>query len=349
MDVISILKELCDQKRWSQPEYTFIILSGPQHAANFSCTATLRQWAAYGVGWNKKLAKVDAAAKLLELVRNDDDCSNGQRLVEGCDSDTTCVDAAASADSTGKINAKGKLQEVLQARNLPVPEYRTEKIGGEDHLPLFQSTVTFTDLYGKKKTCKGSPEFKKSEAEQSAARQALREIGISAEEPVAASTFEPQFCTGPHTMQALRAFCDARASPFTLILADLDNVHGVPGAVSALRDCDAFVVGIAARVSYRQYAVKNQITCTPLLHVILHQFSGRDVTDMCLCAFLTRVLADDSICQRLAKVMVVSRDKMAVAAKNAVAFLEFNGTRAVSVQVVTDEHALTAALTSDIV
>ena len=38
-------------------------------------------------------------------------------------------------------NPKGRLLELFQKENLQLPEFQTKRVGGEDHNPLFQSSI----------------------------------------------------------------------------------------------------------------------------------------------------------------------------------------------------------------
>ena len=71
------------------------------------------------------------------------------------------------ADS--QINYKGKLQEYLQNKGLPLPVYQTKKTG-KDNAPTFFTTVTAVG-----KTGKGQGSDKRS-AEQNAAQSLLKEL-----------------------------------------------------------------------------------------------------------------------------------------------------------------------------
>merc|ERR1711916_286878 len=90
----------------------------------------------------------------------------------------------------------------------------------------------------------------------------------------------------------------------TLVLADLDNVHNVP--------------------------------------TVFRERAGRDVTDMCLNSFMSYALADETVREHLAQIVLVSRDTMAAASKAAVEFMQLNrdAERAVPIRVLTDEVAL---------
>lgn len=70
------------------------------------------------------------------------------------------------------MSAKNDLQEYFQKRSLSCPKYETEKIGGSDHQPLFQSTVSFS-IFNKNYIVKGEVSSNKKTAEMSAAEKAL--------------------------------------------------------------------------------------------------------------------------------------------------------------------------------
>ncbi len=63
---------------------------------------------------------------------------------------------------------KNALQEWLQKRRLPLPVYETKIISGEDHRPVFSSTVTLQN-----RKIEGEKCSRKIDAEQSAASIAL--------------------------------------------------------------------------------------------------------------------------------------------------------------------------------
>ncbi|HSW76873.1 MAG TPA: putative dsRNA-binding protein [Candidatus Saccharimonadales bacterium] len=67
------------------------------------------------------------------------------------------------------MDYKNKLQEYFQKLKLPLPTYKTNKVGGEDHCPLWSSTVILHDnVY-----YEGDVFYSKSNAEKSAAQKAF--------------------------------------------------------------------------------------------------------------------------------------------------------------------------------
>lgn len=70
-------------------------------------------------------------------------------------------------------NCKGKLQEWSQGQGLGIPEYDTEQIGGTPENPIFASRVYIQGkMYGEGRG------RRKREAEQEAACEALRRLGL---------------------------------------------------------------------------------------------------------------------------------------------------------------------------
>ncbi|CAH6419007.1 Hypothetical protein HVR_LOCUS195 [uncultured virus] len=65
--------------------------------------------------------------------------------------------------------AKNRLQEYFQRQRLPLPQYTSEKIGGADHRPVWQSKVQLSDG----SIHLGDPNVSKSKADISAAENAL--------------------------------------------------------------------------------------------------------------------------------------------------------------------------------
>jgi len=66
------------------------------------------------------------------------------------------------------------LQEHLQKLGKKLPEYEFDRVGGEDHVPLFVSHV----FIGKKTTFSGSPKSSKILAKQDAARVAVESYNL---------------------------------------------------------------------------------------------------------------------------------------------------------------------------
>jgi ribonuclease-3 len=78
---------------------------------------------------------------------------------------------ALRRDEVEKKDHKTVLQELLQARGLPTPEYRVERTEGPPHQPVFHVAV----LVEGKETARGRGGSKK-EAEQRGAREAIRRL-----------------------------------------------------------------------------------------------------------------------------------------------------------------------------
>ncbi|NXV23519.1 TRBP2 protein, partial [Cepphus grylle] len=63
-------KELVVQKGWRLPEYTVTQESGPAHRKEFTMTCRVERFVEIGSGTSKKLAKRNAAAKMLVRIHN---------------------------------------------------------------------------------------------------------------------------------------------------------------------------------------------------------------------------------------------------------------------------------------
>ena len=68
-----------------------------------------------------------------------------------------------------QMNPKNQLQEYCQKNGIGLPNYQTDRIGGESHKPTFQSSVTIEGF----ETCFGELKHTKKEAELSAASYML--------------------------------------------------------------------------------------------------------------------------------------------------------------------------------
>ncbi|NWT76601.1 TRBP2 protein, partial [Prunella himalayana] len=64
------LQELVVQKGWRLPEYTVTQESGPAHRKEFTMTCRVERFVEIGSGTSKKLAKRNAAAKMLVRIHN---------------------------------------------------------------------------------------------------------------------------------------------------------------------------------------------------------------------------------------------------------------------------------------
>lgn len=65
---VGALQELVVQKGWRLPEYTVTQESGPAHRKEFTMTCQVERFVEIGSGTSKKLAKRNAAAKMLQRV-----------------------------------------------------------------------------------------------------------------------------------------------------------------------------------------------------------------------------------------------------------------------------------------
>ncbi|XP_063069430.1 interferon-inducible double-stranded RNA-dependent protein kinase activator A homolog [Engraulis encrasicolus] len=71
---VGVLQELALQRSWHFPEYVVVNESGPCHNKHFSVTCRLENLVQTGVGTSKKLAKKDAAEKILEKLQGLSGC-----------------------------------------------------------------------------------------------------------------------------------------------------------------------------------------------------------------------------------------------------------------------------------
>ncbi|XP_026722727.1 RISC-loading complex subunit TARBP2-like, partial [Athene cunicularia] len=67
---VSPPQELVVQKGWRLPEYTVTQESGPAHRKEFTMTCRVERFVEIGSGTSKKLAKRNAAAKMLVRIHN---------------------------------------------------------------------------------------------------------------------------------------------------------------------------------------------------------------------------------------------------------------------------------------
>nr|XP_028604353.1 interferon-inducible double-stranded RNA-dependent protein kinase activator A isoform X2 [Podarcis muralis] len=67
---IGSLQELAIQKGWRLPEYSLAQETGPLHKREFTMTCRIETFVETGIGTSKKLAKRNAAEKLLDKFRN---------------------------------------------------------------------------------------------------------------------------------------------------------------------------------------------------------------------------------------------------------------------------------------
>ncbi|CAI5686703.1 unnamed protein product [Oreochromis niloticus] len=67
---VGALQELVVQKGWRLPEYTVTQESGPAHRKEFTMTCRVERFVEIGSGTSKKLAKRNAAAKMLSRIHD---------------------------------------------------------------------------------------------------------------------------------------------------------------------------------------------------------------------------------------------------------------------------------------
>ncbi len=72
-------------------------------------------------------------------------------------------------------NYKGKANELLQKRGFSPAKYETDRIGGSDHEPIFQSTAIAL-LKKEEIRVKGNPKNSKKEAEREAAKELFHSL-----------------------------------------------------------------------------------------------------------------------------------------------------------------------------
>lgn len=87
------------------------------------------------------------------------------------------------------MSQKNKLQEVLMRRNLPVPSYDTQRVGGEDHDPSWISIVTFQTKDGVVVEMSGPLCNTKKAAELTVAKIAIDSLRVDKMSPVLKKPF----------------------------------------------------------------------------------------------------------------------------------------------------------------
>ena len=119
-------------------------------------------------GLNRPSILADALEAVLGAVYLDADYQTAQALIHRLFAD---VDTSSTAPALGK-DAKTALQEWLQARKLPVPQYRVEAIDGQAHRQLFRvgCAVDALQVAGQ-----GSGNSRRA-AEQDAAAKVLQQL-----------------------------------------------------------------------------------------------------------------------------------------------------------------------------
>ncbi|XP_028654338.1 RISC-loading complex subunit tarbp2 isoform X1 [Erpetoichthys calabaricus] len=102
---VGALQELVVQKGWRLPEYTVTQESGPAHRKEFTMTCRVERFVEIGSGTSKKLAKRNAAAKMLARIHDVPvDQRNGNEADP--DDDQFCINHNAKAES-GKYKSFG--------------------------------------------------------------------------------------------------------------------------------------------------------------------------------------------------------------------------------------------------
>nr|XP_005991502.1 PREDICTED: RISC-loading complex subunit TARBP2 [Latimeria chalumnae] len=119
--------ELVVQKGWRLPEYTVTQESGPAHRKEFTMTCRVERFIEIGSGTSKKLAKRNAAAKMLSRIHNvpvDQRDGNEVEVDEDQFSITACCKLEAIKGKTSSCtwdalrNSAG--EKILHLRNHPL-------------------------------------------------------------------------------------------------------------------------------------------------------------------------------------------------------------------------------------
>uniref|UniRef100_H3AED6 TARBP2 subunit of RISC loading complex n=1 Tax=Latimeria chalumnae TaxID=7897 RepID=H3AED6_LATCH len=120
-------QELVVQKGWRLPEYTVTQESGPAHRKEFTMTCRVERFIEIGSGTSKKLAKRNAAAKMLSRIHNvpvDQRDGNEVEVDEDQFSITACCKLEAIKGKTSSCtwdalrNSAG--EKILHLRNHPL-------------------------------------------------------------------------------------------------------------------------------------------------------------------------------------------------------------------------------------
>lgn len=122
---VGALQELVVQKGWRLPEYTVTQESGPAHRKEFTMTCKVERFVEIGSGTSKKLAKRNAAAKMLSRIHSipvDQREGNEAEADEDQFSMMTKVDAMKGRNSgctwDSLRNSAG--EKILQLRSRPL-------------------------------------------------------------------------------------------------------------------------------------------------------------------------------------------------------------------------------------
>jgi len=116
-------------------------------------------------GKNNKSNLENCLEALIGAIYLDSDLSNAQKFILNFWQDYL------KSNEKPKKDPITKLQEIVQGKTKELPQYKTEKVGGTDHDPIFLSTVTLPDSK-QEFQARGSS---KKEAQKNASELALKE------------------------------------------------------------------------------------------------------------------------------------------------------------------------------
>lgn len=162
---VSILQEFCCKKQHSAPMYT-LIADGTSPDKTFAYEVAAFNYTADGRGRNKPNAKHEAAASLLNILRNDERFRN-----------ELSAQPEVPRDACPEIDAVSVLLDICVERNLPIAQFQIQQASGMAHAPEFivECQVASIVRVGKFSSKRG--------AKQLAAKQMLEVLqNISAEE-----------------------------------------------------------------------------------------------------------------------------------------------------------------------
>ena len=131
------------------------------------------------------------------------------------------------------LNIKNDLQNFFQTRKLVLPSYSTVKVGGTDHEPLWQSTLTFT-LYKKKYKVTSSIFSRKIDAENNVADKALKLVTSARADGVTKNKSKAIVTPSAHadvtklfynpSLSCPELSCSNSSKPRIVMLVDIENV-----------------------------------------------------------------------------------------------------------------------------
>ncbi|KAL5457246.1 hypothetical protein EMCRGX_G034493 [Ephydatia muelleri] len=152
------------------PQYELLHQSGPSHQPTFRVKVTApwngEELVEEGQGNTKKAADKNAAERLLLRIRG-----RKQPPLPPLSGDNM----SSSAEET-PIDAKNKLQEILQKRGYPIPTYDVTDKDGPSHEPTFTVTLTVRNRAKKVVYKKKAEASQRKEAEKLCALIALPEV-----------------------------------------------------------------------------------------------------------------------------------------------------------------------------